>query len=583
MSVYQHDASLDALPIPLLVGTHENLLKEIRPLVSDEVYAEAESAMDTFYEIDGSGQKLQELLQCFKSALPANASWLRPIWDDRYLSSRGSTPLDLDYGFELVASRWTRDALPLFICALCESIQAIREETLQPQATYSGYLSMDTLRHMIFTRIPGALRDSWYYPPLSEPPTIAVVCRGHWFILTMQDENGEMVHPGAVKAALLEIRERAKELPHAEGASIFTSVPRDDAFALRNELSKNLMNRISLESIERSLFALCLDEPVPQVAKSGRDIICGDPAQRFVDKSLQVISDGSRISVHLEHSGCDAAIWLYVLNYTDELLLNSPRLLHTEEAAHVRRLEWNIGSELKAHLKKAGDDYLARANTVQFSRRHLSGVSKSAIKAKKYSPDAFVQMIYQAAYYQLTGEFRSVYEAVSSRTYYQGRTESVRPVSEESVAFVKAFAAGETGAPLEDKFREAVQRHMYRLARAQKGLSSNRHMVGLESIYYMYKGRPELKGMKLPAIFETEGYKILTHDSLSTSSSTIDCIDFFAYAPVVQDGLGIGYGIKDDALHLMVSSYPDTGISPDAFIDAVEEAGKKLLGILKGS
>ena len=45
----------------------------------------------------------------------------------------------------------------------------------------------------------------------------------------------------------------------------------------------------------------------------------------------------------------------------------------------------------------------------------------------------------QLAYYRLHGRFVLTYESATTRLYYQGRTETIRPVSDHSVAFVKAM------------------------------------------------------------------------------------------------------------------------------------------------
>ena len=50
---------------------------------------------------------------------------------------------------------------------------------------------------------------------------------------------------------------------------------------------------------------------------------------------------------------------------------------------------------------------------------------------------------------------------------------------------------------------------------------------------------------------------------------------------MVDDGFGIGYGIKEDALHISVSAYDVSASSPERFIDEVELAAKEFYEILK--
>ena len=48
-------------------------------------------------------------------------------------------------------------------------------------------------------------------------------------------------------------------------------------------------------------------------------------------------------------------------------------------------------------------------------------------------------MAMQLAYYRLHHKFVLTYESATTRLYYRGRTETIRPVSDYSVAFVKAM------------------------------------------------------------------------------------------------------------------------------------------------
>ena len=59
------------------------------------------------------------------------------------------------------------------------------------------------------------------------------------------------------------------------------------------------------------------------------------------------------------------------------------------------------------------------------------------MKRHGFSPDAFVQMAFQAAYYGLYGRVESTYEPAMTKQFLHGRTEAIRTVQPESVAFVK--------------------------------------------------------------------------------------------------------------------------------------------------
>ena len=59
------------------------------------------------------------------------------------------------------------------------------------------------------------------------------------------------------------------------------------------------------------------------------------------------------------------------------------------------------------------------------------------------SPDAFIQMAYQLTYYKVHGQM-ALTRSVHDRMFRNGRTETVRVLSAESVDFVKAMLEGGT-------------------------------------------------------------------------------------------------------------------------------------------
>jgi len=52
------------------------------------------------------------------------------------------------------------------------------------------------------------------------------------------------------------------------------------------------------------------------------------------------------------------------------------------------------------------------------------------------SPDAFIQMAMQLAWYKACGEFTATYETVLTRMFKHGRTETLRSFSRESWRWV---------------------------------------------------------------------------------------------------------------------------------------------------
>lgn len=61
------------------------------------------------------------------------------------------------------------------------------------------------------------------------------------------------------------------------------------------------------------------------------------------------------------------------------------------------------------------------------------------MKINSMSPDAYIQMALQLAYFRDAGKFNLTYEASMTRLFREGRTETVRPCTIESTNWVKAM------------------------------------------------------------------------------------------------------------------------------------------------
>lgn len=82
------------------------------------------------------------------------------------------------------------------------------------------------------------------------------------------------------------------------------------------------------------------------------------------------------------------------------------------------------------------------------------------MKNCRISPDAYIQMALQLAYFRDAGKFNLTYEASMTRLFREGRTETVRPCTIESSAWVRTME--DKNAATEDKIkllRNACDQH----------------------------------------------------------------------------------------------------------------------------
>lgn len=151
--------------------------------------------------------------------------------------------------------------------------------------------------------------------------------------------------------------------------------------------------------------------------------------------------------------------------------------------------------------------------------------------------------------------------------FKNGRTECVRPVSEESLAFV--------GTLLQEKLsREALVEHKARIKACKLDQDLNRHLLGLKLMVAKAGG-------ELPEIYKDEGYQTFTTDFLSTSTvGDNSTVVNFAFAPTSVGGLGINYTITPEGWLYTVSHTQEQQEKVNTFVDALKVGRKNLLEFL---
>ena len=96
---------------------------------------------------------------------------------------------------------------------------------------------------------------------------------------------------------------------------------------------------------------------------------------------------------------------------------------------------------------------------------------KDFMKKARVSPDAYIQMALQMAYYKDQGKFEQTYEPAVMRLFKEGRTETVRSCSVWSCDFVRTMLKKEVDSKKKlEKLKEACDHHQdyYRTAMAGK-------------------------------------------------------------------------------------------------------------------
>lgn len=105
-----------------------------------------------------------------------------------------------------------------------------------------------------------------------------------------------------------------------------------------------------------------------------------------------------------------------------------------------KRMAWDLkSSECIDAINDANTDAQILINDIHLRIYAHDNYGKGFMKKCRISPDAYIQMALQLAYYRDAGRFSLTYEASMTRLFREGRTETVRPCTIESTAWVKSM------------------------------------------------------------------------------------------------------------------------------------------------
>jgi carnitine O-palmitoyltransferase 1, liver isoform len=159
------------------------------------------------------------------------------------------------------------------------------------------------------------------------------------------------------------------------------------------------------------------------------------------------------------------------------------------------RLSWEFNEPILKTIDEAYDDAQKVLRDVELRILMHDFYGKGFMKTCRLSPDAYIQMALQLAYYRDNGKFSLTYEASMTRLYREGRTETVRPCTIESAAWVRAMDNPSLSAMEKKKLlNDACDRHQVGYQDAMCGRGVDRHLFCLYVVSkYLEVDSPFLK------------------------------------------------------------------------------------------
>ena len=414
-------------------------------------------------------------------------------------------------------------AASLVVSALAFA-RAIRKEELPPDMLRGQPLDMYQYSRIFGTsRIPTENGCVIGQDPVAKH--VVVLCRGQFYWFDVLDDNSDTIM--TEKDIVLNLRvivEDAEKTPvqdAARGALGVLSTENRKVWAdLRDILTREegSNNSDCLGIVDCALFILCLDDTEPGTTHDlctnmlcGTNIIekgvqVGTCTNRWYDKLQIIVCKNGSAGINFEHTGVDGHTVLRMASdvYTDTILRfartingRAPSLWASSSPDPSKRdpesfgdvtttphkLEWDMLPELRTALRFAETRLADLIQQNEFRTLEFVGYGKNFITSMGFSPDAFVQMAFQVAYYGLYGRLECTYEPAMTKIFLHGRTEAIRTVTAECVEFVRTFWADNPAEKKVEALRKACRKHTAITKECAKALGQDRHLYALYCVW----------------------------------------------------------------------------------------------------
>ncbi|XP_072949841.1 choline O-acetyltransferase [Epargyreus clarus] len=603
------DVQLPKLPVPDLQATMDSYLDFASVIVNQQQLENTQGLVKTFME--DLGPKLQNLLL---DRQKETNNWVTEWWlDDMYLKVRLPLPINSNPGMVFPKRSFAKmdevaDLGALFVDDLLDYKEMLDRGELPLERATSREkgqpLCMEQFYRLLgVCRIPEVGRDRLELPKMPGESgeceeLIVVACRNYFYPIPVKAADRGRLTPGEIQAQLLHAMVDAAGAPPAPKIGILTTMNRDHWARAREHLIKDEMNRMNMELISRALCILCLDEASGDRGDADADTNAmlramhgagtrHHSANRWFDKTVQLIisSDGT-VGMCYEHS---AAEGVAVIRLAERALARAevadrpappPALLPAPQA-----MKWTLGQDVQRTIDRAAREFDRQISDLDFKVYTYRGYGREFMKSCRTSPDVYIQLAIQYAYYKMYGYLVSTYESASLRRFRNGRVDNIRSAHGAARRWAAAMCAAETPPLGDDDGQKKVSFNLYgeqkklelfdEAARKQTaimeanilGRGIDNHLLGLREAARESTG-------ELPPLFTDPTYKQMIEFKLSTSQvATTTDGTFMGYGAVVPDGYGCSYNPKKDCVIFCISSFSSSSVTnTEAFRLSLEEA-----------
>ncbi|XP_010898756.1 carnitine O-acetyltransferase b isoform X2 [Esox lucius] len=556
-------SSVPVQPVPPLSLTLQGYLRALEPLIPGEELIHTRKKVHSFGEEGGLGQQLQEGLE--RRAKHSN-NWISDWWVQwAYLESRQPLPVHSSPAISLPKrdfSDWRGQLVfaSKLIAAALDFKNLVDNGRLPVEYMRGQPLCME-LFPLLFSscRIPGRKHDAIAHHIRARH--ITVVRNFQFFQLEVYNSDGTRMTESQIHAQLLRIRAESWKTDK-EPMGILTSEHRHTWGQAYNRLLKDKLNKDSVRAIEKGLFTLCLDSPVLRVSdekyssRMAAQILHGggtysNSGNRWFDKTLQfVVGEDGSWGILYEQATAEgppiATLLDHILQYCKK---PDPKKTPLVPLRMPKKLYFHIDREIKRDIEHAKQNLDILINDLDIRCFNFRRFGKELPKRHNLSPNAFIQVALQLAYYKVHNEVCATCDIASQRMFRGGRTDYIRSPTNQTLKFVLAFQDPSVSREIKlELLRDAVETYVALTDQALRGQAIDRHLLGL-------KLQAIEEGRSVPSLFMDTAYGLATHWKLRTGQVPANTDSVMCFGPLVPDGYAVCYNPQSDHVHFSITAF----------------------------
>uniref|UniRef100_A0A0K0F336 Carnitine O-acetyltransferase (inferred by orthology to a human protein) n=1 Tax=Strongyloides venezuelensis TaxID=75913 RepID=A0A0K0F336_STRVS len=557
---------LPKLTVPPLEDTLNKFILMSKPIVTEEEFIKTREMVKDF-----KASEISKILQNYlKEREDKLNNWLTPWWlDVAYLEGRDPLPIVTSPGMLFPKYNYnTLDGQLEYASKFIQSSLTYHHQIIEnkiPQDKIGNILFEMSQYKNLFgtTRVPRTKKDELFlgcdYKEWSKH--IIVIRRGHAFKVPVYDKNGKILSINN----LMEILKK-NVIPISNSRNPFpvlalSASDRESWAGVWRKIEN--YNPEYADILLKALFVVNLDESIKfdkynshESAAVTEALTGGNSSDnglnRWFDKTLQInISPDGFCTITYEHTPAEGPPVGNLCDFICEKIDKNNLDINSngEPCEKVERLDFKVDDEMKEMFKSGIKKIDKASNNLDVKVHPFTEFGKNFPKQVKVSPDSFIQMAFQLAFYRIHKTHPPTYETATLRKFSEGRTETIRLPTIESTEFVEALVnSRSTDGEISNLLKKAIESHKQYSVMAMNGRGIDRHLLGLR-----LAARDLI--IPTPEIFKETAYQKMIHFQVSTSQVPTRYRLSLAFGPSAPDCYGICYNPREKEILFTITTF----------------------------